>query len=239
MMRLVLVGALALAATGQAFAADIPPPVAPPPRAPAVYVPTIAPIYNWSGIYIGVNGGFGFGQSQWTAGPLATDKFNINGGLVGGTLGANFQAGQFVFGVETDLDYSTIKGSSNTTNLLCANCQTSDSWLGTTRARLGFAWDRVLFFGTGGVAYGDVKATPPAFGGVAGGTDTSTQVGWTAGAGLEFALAQNWTAKIDYLYVKLQNGACTAACGNPLLAVPVSFNANLVRAGVNFKFNVF
>jgi len=232
MKRILIAGALALAAAGQALAADLPQPAAPPPpRAPAVYVPTTAPVYNWGGIYIGINGGYGFGTSDWTvAGVGSTGSFNTDGGLVGGTIGANFQASQFVFGIEADVDWTDIRGS--TTAFPClSTCQTSNDWLGTVRGRVGYAFDRVLIFGTGGGAFGDVKATV-----TGAGSNDNSEFGWTAGGGVEFAVTENLTARVEYLFVDLSNGSCTTACGSPATAVAVKFDASLVRAGLNYKF---
>ena len=105
---------------GSALAADLPP--SPPPRAPAVYVPAVLPIYNWAGIYIGVNGGWGWGNAKYTANAFAsfpgtTGSLSDNGGVVGGTLGANFQSGAFVFGVEGDCDYSAINTGTTSRHL--------------------------------------------------------------------------------------------------------------------------
>jgi len=97
MKRILLAAALALAAGGQALAADLPQPAPPPPRTPATYVPVPAPVFTWSGIYIGVNGGYGFGDSNWTAPFLgSTGNFTTDGFLIGGTIGGNYQWGQFV-----------------------------------------------------------------------------------------------------------------------------------------------
>lgn len=223
--------ALSIFAASQALAADLPQP--PPPQAPVVYVPTVAPVYNWGGIYLGINGGYGFGNSAWSGGGLSTGNFGTSGGLVGGTLGANFQTDAFVFGVETDLDWTGITGSISNACLAgppptLGSCQTSNDWLGTVRARVGYAADRVLFYGTAGGAYGDVKAT--AFGV----SNSQTEFGWTAGAGVEAAFADNWTARIEYLYVDLGSASCGSACG--VAPVSVSFTQSLVRAGVDFKF---
>jgi outer membrane immunogenic protein len=209
-------------------------------------------MYNWGGIYIGINGGYGFGSSSWTvpAGDTSPGSFNTNGALAGGTLGANFQTGQFVFGIEGDGDWSDIKGSvSGASSAAClastaASCtyQTSNDWLATLRARVGVAWDRVLIYGTGGGAAGDIKAnwTAP---GVTGAATSNSEFGWTAGAGLEFGITDNVTAKVEYLYVDLQNGSfsCTAAaCGTgAAVSAPVSLTSSLVRAGLNLKFNPF
>jgi outer membrane immunogenic protein len=243
MKRMLIVGALTLAAAGQALAADLPQPGAPPPpRAPAMYVPTMAPVYNWGGVYVGVNGGYGFGSSNWTSAAAAsTGSFNTNGFLLGGTIGANFQANQFVFGVEADLDWTTLKGSTSTptTAGFCTgvSCQTANNWLGTVRGRLGYAFDRVLVFGTGGGAFGNIQAgrNPPTT------YDTATNFGWTAGGGVEFAFSENLTGKIEYLFVDLSNGTCTtiANCGAAAAGSSVSFTANVVRAGINYKFGGF
>src|SRR5262250_3886401 len=87
---------------GTAVAADLPP--SPPPRAPAAYVPAVPPVYNWAGVYVGINGGWGWGNAKYTANlvggfPGTTGSLHDNGGVVGGTLGVNFQASAFVFGV--------------------------------------------------------------------------------------------------------------------------------------------
>jgi outer membrane immunogenic protein len=235
MNRILIAGAFALALGGPVLAADLPPPAAPPPRAPATYVPAPAPYYNWGGIYFGVNGGGVFGNSAWNvpAPGVATGNFTTTGFLVGGTLGANFQAGAFVFGVEGDFDWDNLSG--NTSAGSCgiapiASCTTAQNYLGTARARVGYAWDRILLYGTGGGAFGNIKASATGTG-----NSNSNNFGWTAGAGIEFAFAQNWTAKAEYLYVSLQNGSCSAAnCG---VSIPVSLNENIARIGVNYKFN--
>jgi outer membrane immunogenic protein len=247
MKRILIVGAFALLAGGQALAAALPPPVAPPPRAPAVYVPTTVPYYNWGGIYLGINGGYGFSSSNnWTgAGAIgaSTGNFSTSGALVGGTIGFNYQTGAFVFGVEGDGDWSGFQGSS------AGGCgalgvaagipaavtyKTSSTWLGTGRGRLGYAFDRILLYGTGGGAFGNVTASTPGSGF---GNNSSTDFGWTAGVGIEGALTQNWTAKVEYLYVSLANGTCTTACGSPVNAPAVTLKENLIRGGINYKFS--
>jgi outer membrane immunogenic protein len=230
MKRILWAGAFAFVAGGQALAADLPPPVA--PRAPATYVPTTVPVYNWSGIYIGANGGYGFGTSNWSDPTFgSTGNFNTNGWLAGGTVGGNVQWGAAVLGIEGDWDWSNLNGTS-TANVNCAfaGCETKADWLATVRGRAGWAIDRVLLYGTGGAAFAPVQT------GFNGGPfQSTTQVGWTAGAGLEFAFAPNWTAKAEYLYVDLGNTACGTDCFGP--STSVKNTENIVRAGINFKFN--
>ena len=208
------------AAIGAAEAADLGrgyPPVA---RAP-IYAPAY---YNWTGFYLGINGGGGWGRSTWDA----VGTFDISGGLIGGTIGYNWQFGQAVVGVEGDIDWSGIKG---TTTILCPlGCETRNSWLATVRGRLGYAFDRFLPFLTGGLAVGNIRATTPLLPG-----GTITTAGWTVGAGVEFAVLSNVTVKAEYLYVDLGNFNCGLNCG---LAPTgnVSFHTNVVRAGLNVRF---
>jgi outer membrane immunogenic protein len=221
MKRLFLAIVSLAALTGAAAAADL-------QRAPAPYYPTKAPVYvpySWTGFYIGVNGGGGLGRSAWDS----TGSFNTSGGLVGGTVGYNYQFGQVVAGVEGDIDWADLNGS--TTTVTCPlGCKTSDTWLATARGRLGYAADRFMPFVTGGAAFGDIRAATPGFSG-----STTTNTGWTLGAGLEFAIAGNWTAKAEYLYVDLGKTNCGLSCG-PALTNNVSFTTNLVRGGVNYRF---
>jgi outer membrane immunogenic protein len=256
MMRFLVAVAMGVASlvpgvVGQALAADLPEPAA-PPRAPATYVPTVAPVYDWGGIYMGVNGGYGFGKSEWTdpnnlSGLGSTGNFNLSGYAAGATVGANFQVDAFVFGAEGDFDMMGIDGK--VSSAFCgavgfgasAQCETKETWLGTLRARIGYAVDRVLFYGTAGGAYGNIET------GVAGNLVSSSKAGWTAGAGVEAALADNWTARVEYLYVDLQNATCStsANCGNNFTlgvgAVPandtIKFSTSLIRLGVDYKFH--
>jgi outer membrane immunogenic protein len=182
-------------------------------------------IYNWTGFYAGISGGWGFGDSRWDS---TASSFDVSGGLVGGTLGYNWQFGQGVFGIEADLSWSDIKGS--TTTLCPLGCETKNTWLGTARARLGYAADRFMPYVTGGAAFGEVEARTPGFPGA-----SDTRVGWTAGGGLEFALAGNWTAKAEYLYVDLGKFDCGTNCGG-LPPDNVSFDSHIIRGGLNYRF---
>jgi outer membrane immunogenic protein len=231
--------ALSIAAGGQALAADVAPPGPPPP--PPTFYKSPPAIYDWSGFYIGINAGYGSGYSNWSDGPVGTSgSFPLTGFLVGGTLGANYQIGDYVFGIEADGDWTNLSGNSGLTCGAIAAvvpppdaCQTQSDWLATLRGRLGYAFDRVLLYGTAGAAFGSVQAglNPPST------FDSGIEAGWTVGAGVEFAISPNWTAKVEYLFVNLPNGACTTVpnCAGAAGSI-VSFNENIVRAGVNFKF---
>ncbi|HEY1153107.1 MAG TPA: outer membrane protein [Pseudolabrys sp.] len=184
---------------------------------PTKAVPYVAPMYNWTGFYLGINGGGAFGGRSGYGG-------NATGGLVGGTLGYNWQAGQAVFGLETDLDWANIKGSG--TDVLGLAVETKNNYLGTVRGRVGYAWDRVMLYATGGLAYGNVKSSSVF------GDASSTRAGWTLGGGLEFAVAGPWTAKVEYLYVDLGNAPTAPGA----LTGGGRFSTNIVRAGLNYRF---
>jgi outer membrane immunogenic protein len=210
-----------------AFAADLP---APSYRGPAYKGPVyVGPGFSWTGFYVGINGGYGFGKSNWANTALSTGDFDINGPLVGGTIGYNLQTGAWVWGAELDADYSWIKGSTTTT---CpTGCETRNAWLATGRARIGYAWDRFLPYITGGAAYGSVKMTA--------GTlpdESKSKFGWTAGAGVEYAFLGAWTAKLEYLYVDLGKVSCdVTTCGGGAPS-DVKFTTSLVRVGLNYRF---
>jgi outer membrane immunogenic protein len=237
MKRMLFAGAVVLGAMSHALAADLPVPYTPPPpRAPAAYVPAVIPIYNWNGFYVGLNGGYGFGTTDWTDPAASSGNFNVSGGLFGGQIGWNYQIGQVVLGIEGDMDWSGLKGSFSTPAAFCstAPCTTENNWLSTVRGRIGFAWDRVLVFGTAGGAFGNVKAS------FNGNSDNDTEAGWAAGAGVEVGITENITAKAEYLFVDLSNGAFTCG-GTGCIAGPyaVKFDASIVRAGINLKFSGF
>jgi len=222
-----------LTTAAEAFAADLPAPSLPPPSPAANY--------NWTGVYLGINGGHGTGSSSWSDGAVGgTGSFPTTGFLVGGTIGVNYQIGQYVFGVEGDGDWTNLQGNSGLTcGAISAvvpppdGCQTQSQWLATLRGRVGYAFDRILLYGTAGAAFGNIQTglNPPST------FDSGVEAGWTVGAGLEFAFAEHWTAKVEYLFVSLPNGACTtfANCGGAAGSI-VSFSESIIRAGINFKF---
>ena len=157
-------------------------------------------------------------------------NFDLKGAVAGGTLGYNLQTGAWVWGIEGDFDYSWIKGTDTTT---CGGpgCETQNNWLPTGRLRVGYAWDRLLPYITGGAAGGNIK-----LGGGGLGTESKTKIGWTAGAGLEYAFLGAWSAKLEYLYVDLGGAECDAAtCGGA--TIDGSFKTSLVRVGVNYRFS--
>jgi len=225
MKRLVLAGLGGLAVVtimGAANAADLPRRHAMPTKAPMYEAP-----YNWTGFYVGINGGGGFGRSDWSN-ALGTNGFDLSGAVAGGTVGYNYQMGQTVLGLEGDGDWSNIRGSTNGGACTGTSCETHNDWLATARGRVGYAFGRFMPYLTAGGAFGDIKATADGLG-----SQTTTRAGWTGGGGLEAAIAGPWSAKIEYLYVDLGKGNCDTVCGP---ATSASFTTSLVRVGVNYRF---
>jgi len=205
---------------------------------------TASAVTNWTGIYLGVNGGYTFGGSKWSDSVTgnSSGSFGTSGFVFGGTVGANYQVGSLVFGVEGDGGWANASGfgTFTATSLCAAGCLTSDTWLGTARGRVGYAFDRFLVFATAGAAFGDIRAKFSN-----GPISRSTEVGWTVGAGIEVALGRNWSAKAEYLFVDLADGSCTTACtianpNGPALVpnVAVKFDESIVRVGVSYRFGL-
>lgn len=192
-------------ATVSAQAADLPRggyrPYGPPP---------VVAAYSWMGPYVGANLGYQWGEISNNP----TEPSGIAGGL---QAGYNFQSGQFVFGGEADIQLS---GAEDT----FAPWKFSNPWFGTVRGRVGYALNNILFYATGGLAYGNVK------GEVAGLSENRTALGWTAGLGMEVGLTQNWSAKVEYLYVDLAERSYTVT------GTDNGLSSNLLRFGVNYRF---
>jgi len=182
-------------------------------KAPAMVA---APIFTWTGPYIGINGGYGWGESR---------SFDVDGGLLGVTAGYNWQMNQVVFGIEGDIAWSDISGRGG-----CGagtTCTVENNWLGTVRGRLGWAAGQFMPYVTGGLAFGDVDARRVGFG-----RTESTEVGYALGAGVEAALWGPVSAKIEYLYVDLgETGRIPGPGGGS-----ADFQTSIIRAGLNYRF---
>jgi outer membrane immunogenic protein len=215
---------------------------------PPIYRGPPPAYFTWTGWYVGLNGAGGWGQTNHTATvnaaglpPVTTNNFNTSGWLGGGTIGYNYQMGQWLVGAEADLDWSNIRGTFNGTvpvagvGAAAFSLSSQLNWLDTTRVRVGWVWDHTLFYGTAGAAVGGVTATAAASaaaGGISGAVtaaDTQTRFGWTAGAGVEYAFNNYLSAKVEYMYVNL--GTQTQ-----INVDSVKFNTNIVRAGINLHF---
>jgi outer membrane immunogenic protein len=256
-MKKILLMSAAFAALGASsvFAADMRAklPVKAPIKAPVVY--------DWTGFYIGANVGWSFGNqsTDWTipSFPVVSASHQMDGILGGIQDGYNWQSGNWVVGFEADIQATGQKGTASLTASAdpCApatSCPTtavasSDvrlQWFGTIRGRLGVTpssgW---LIYATGGAAYGEVQANESVVTVTGGPTFTAStntiHSGWTVGGGIEAALSDNWTAKVEYLYVDL--GHITNTVTDPsgqITRVPTDAHVtdNVVRVGINYRF---
>jgi outer membrane immunogenic protein len=225
------ISALALSAVS-ASAADLSP--SPYTKAP----PMVDPVYNWTGFYIGVNGGGGWGRTNWFFNVVGTTaNHDTSGGLAGGQIGYNWQTGPWVFGVEADGDWANINGST-----LCPNpafvCASNTRDLASFRGRVGWATGPVLLYGTGGAGYANSHYSALT-GGLPGpgstGFFTTDRWGYAAGAGIEWGFAPNWSAKVEYMHYGFDSvTAPPAVLGTNSAAL--GLNIDTVKVGVNYRF---
>jgi outer membrane immunogenic protein len=229
-----LAGVATSAFAASAFAADLPNRKGPPPA--PYYAP---PPFSWTGFYVGVNGGYGttdlrantFGPGAGV-GPVSAFG-SPSGGMIGGTVGYNYQIGQIVLGAEASLDWADLSQGRTFAN------GSSDSFkvdsVGNVLGRLGYAWDRTLFYVAGGYAGGDVHAgamNDTAFGLSFPGS-SSWQSGYAVGGGIEYAFTNNISVKGQYLFSQLEGK--TYYGGTPD-AVKAGVDLNTFTLGVNYKF---
>ena len=225
--------------------------------------PVFAADQNWQGLYVGAHFGAGWGNGDVTISSLpagtppgltpVTLKPDPEGVLAGIQAGYNYQTGIFVVGAEADFSFSNMKGTVSSPVTMVgggvipgytAVAQQRTDWFGTMRLRAGVTpVSQLLLYATGGVAFGEVQYSgnvifPPVFQFPV--SESKTKVGWTVGAGAEYALTRNWSIKAEYLYYDLGN---ESLLGNPtLVGFPVQnmydfkTSANIVRAGINYKF---
>ncbi|MDE2378446.1 outer membrane beta-barrel protein [Bradyrhizobium sp.] len=229
MKKLAITIAALTASTVAASAADMAPRYtkAPPP------VPAV--VYNWTGFYIGVNGGGGWGRQRWQyAGAAVDTNHDISGGLAGGQVGYNWQAGAWVFGLEADGDWADINGSAACPNAAFV-CATNVRTLASFRGRLGYAAGPVLFYGTGGAGFADARysATAP------GGPNffySSDRWGYAAGAGIEWGFMPNWSAKFEYMHYGFGTWTAPAGALSALSSADLRLDIDTFKVGINYRF---
>jgi outer membrane immunogenic protein len=237
-IRLIARAAVAawLVAGGAAMAADLQPIY----KAPVVAAPVVA---GWSGVYIGINAGYSWATSDWglstpasAATAFRSGTLRPNGGMAGGQIGFNWQRGAWLAGIEADLDY---RDATDTVSIALIpvglpvefrQLESRQEWLGTIRPRVGMVVGPALLYATGGLAVGRVTDTQSLLTTTASQTFSaaSTRAGWTVGAGVEYALWQAWSTKLEYLHVDL---------GSTSLATPVFIPAG--QSGFVASFGTF
>lgn len=249
-MKRTLLASTALAfLAAPAFAADLP--SRQPAPAPQTF--TAPPVFTWTGFYAGVN--VGWNQNEVSvrdrgftgAGGASYNPFSAktNSFIGGFQVGYNQQFDMFVAGVEADLSFlgnrrttgsASVSGSGNVDGVMA---RSRLDWLGTVRARAGVAMDQVFVYGTGGIAFGAPNQRINVMNGnniVATGSRSETQVGWTLGAGAEFAVMDNLTFKAEYLYYDLGRSTVRATGGGVTHSARFEDTGHIVRAGMNYRF---
>jgi outer membrane immunogenic protein len=244
MKRLAFVAAMSIAAASSALSADFPPPVAPPYRAPPAYYasPPVVPPYSWGGFYVGGNLG-----AAWSGVGTFSDTFNStfnsttsSSFIGGGQLGLNYEFySGVVIGAEAMFD-----GAPNAQNTLTitnpslgtASATLNNRWLTTVTGKLGYAWDRILLYGKAGGAWVGANSSSLSVPGTVSGNSTNS--GWTAGVGIEWAFAGPWSARVEYDFIGLTNQTYTVT-GGPFNGDSINTNnrnIQLLTAGLNYKF---
>lgn len=224
---------MVLALSTTAYAADLRLPVkAPPPL----------PVFSWTGFYLGAAVGYGWGRDStiefFTANGAPTGlgwDYPVRGALGGLYAGANYQTGPAVFGIEGDIEGTQIKGGFLDVPLGGAG-DTRIDWQGSVRGRVGFAADRILFYGTGGVAFADISHTYRNL--VAGTAETTSAVrtGWTAGGGVEVAVLPQLLVRAEYRFTDFGKYRYDAVVTFPGLTGQQEPTVNAVRVGAAYKF---
>lgn len=222
------------------------------------------PPFSWTGLYVGVNGGYSWGRADATLSGVVvneisleeavSDRAQVNGWLGGGQIGYSWQSKGWVFGVEADFQWTGEDGDvSACVDLIsvCGKARYELDWFGTVRGRVGYLVfpDTLLYF-TGGLAYGRVNADfslHPALG-TTPASDSATKTGWVVGGGLEWALDRSWRVRAEYLYMDL--GSMRTELGPVSVTVPAEvpidvtasgtvrtdFTDQIVRVGLSYKF---
>jgi outer membrane immunogenic protein len=243
-MKNSLISSIALATSivaGSAMAADL-------PRA-AYKAPPVTPIFSWTGIYIGVHAGAGWGlkEETFTTAILRNEnQYSVTGFLGGAQVGFNYQVGSWVWGAEAQFSWSDLDGKDSciaASPVALINCHTKVDWLGTAAARLGFVVDRALIFVKGGGAWVHDKYDTTAF--TAPFTNIhvdDTRWGWMFGTGIEYAFFGNWSAKVEYDYLDFGTktvtfaGLASLGLTAPNDAVDIRQRIHLVKFGLNYRF---
>ena len=229
-MRSFLFCVAALAAcSAPAAAADMP--------ARPVPVVAAAPVYNWGGFYGGINAGWAWGPTHWQYDviPPASISQQMSGGLGGFQAGYNFQFASFVLGIEGDYEFANINATG-----LCPNpvfiCHSKTRNIADIAGRIGYSWDRVLFYAKGGEAWAFNRYESLASFNTIGGAETRS--GWLGGVGIEYAYDPCWSVKVEYNYMDF--GTTTVARhnanGSTASSIDVSEKLNVAKVGINYKF---
>jgi outer membrane immunogenic protein len=237
MKKLLFSATMALCAASPALAADM-----------AVKAPPIAPvhvIYNWTGLYIGANGGWGQSHNCWDYLPVAGAVIgdgcaDRSGGLFGGQIGYRWQAGQWVFGLEAQGDWADIKSTRVSVVNPAFSTRVKTDGLGLFTGQIGYAWDAAMLYVKGGAAVtsnkNDIIAT---LGGATVDSASATRWGGALGVGFEYGFAPNWSVGVEYDHLFMGDANNSFSGVNPIVAGAVnrvSQDVDLVTLRINYRF---
>jgi len=223
-LLLVTASLVALGAAGSASAADLA--ARPYTKAP----PMIAAVYDWTGFYIGVNGGGGWSHSSWTVDGVGDGSHDANGGTVGGQVGYRWQTGQIVWGVEGQGNWADLSGS-HIGSFSGFNDHSKIDSFGLITGQVGYAFNNVLLYVKGGAAVADVKNST--FDGFNTFSNTDTRWGGTVGAGVEYGFAPGFSLGFEYDHLFLGRTSFVTAFGD---TVSAKNDVDLFTARLNYKF---
>jgi len=233
--RYLLATASAIAIAAPAIAADLPPPPPPPPP---------IPIFTWTGLYVGGQIGYAWGNDNinirsFVVPGLFLLSSNPNGVIGGAHIGYNLQIGQWVAGIEGDVDGTNFRRTSGPDPFFGDTfLRISKDIEGSVRGRVGIAWDRALLYATGGVAFAGIETSytsPVGFNGF-----SRTRVGYTVGGGIEYAITNNWSVRAEYRFSDFGRFTDLAAVAlAPGIAVGHRLIQNRVQAGFSYKFDMW
>lgn len=192
----------------------------------------VASTFDWNGAYLGAQAGYGWGRADnsFPSNPAAEISGSVDGGFGGLYGGWNIQNGNFVGGIDADINYSGIRGTS-TNDATGESLNTKVTWSGDIRGRVGYAMDNLLIYGAGGLALGGIKVNVFDAGGTFA-SASETRAGWTLGAGAEYAFSNNWVGRAEYKYTDFGKVGYSAPTGDGSVEV----NTNTLAIGFAYKF---
>jgi outer membrane immunogenic protein len=233
------IGLIALGMTAPTFAADL------PARTYKAPPPMMAAVYDWTGFYIGANGGWGSSRTCWgyvpVAGAVIADGCSDrSGGLIGGQIGYRWQSGPLVFGLEAQGDWADLSGSRVSLINPAFTIGTKTDAIGLFTGQIGYAWNAALLYVKGGAAVTDNRAyINTTLGGVGIASASSTRWGGTLGVGFEYGFTPNWSVGVEYDHLWMGNANNTFSVANPILAGAanrIGQDVDMVTLRVNYKF---
>jgi outer membrane immunogenic protein len=237
MKKFLLTAAVALGAASPALAADMAVKARPP-------APVLPVIYNWSGFYIGANGGWGQSHNCWDlvtgVGTFREGCADRSGGLIGGQIGYRWQASQWVFGLEAQGDWADLSSSRISLIDPTFSTRVKTDAIGPFTGQIGYAWDAALFYVKGGAAvtsnHFDILTT---LGGVNLASASSTRWGAAVGVGFEYGFAPNWSVGVEYDHLFMGDANNSFSVVNPIVAGAVnriSQDVDMVTLRLNYRF---